>query len=152
MRNHLLCFLPMLLAAAAAHAGDGVTASDAYARATAPGARTGAVYLTLTAADRPDRLLSVTTPVADRAELHEIMQMEGMSHMHPVDALAVAPGKPITLAPGGTHIMLMGLHQGLAEGSAFPLVLHFEQTGDVSLSVAVRAAGAMPAPAHDHHP
>ena len=152
MKRILLSVLPILLAAVTAQAGDGVTVSDAYARATAPGARTGAVYLTLTAPERPDRLLSVTTPVADKAELHEIMQMEGMSHMHPVDALAVAPGKPTSLTPGGTHIMLVGLHQTLAEGGSFPLQLHFEKAGEVVLTVPVRAAGALPAPAHDHHP
>lgn len=150
MKKLLLLTLPLAITAAAALAADGaVEASGAYARATTPGARTGAVYLTMTAQDRPDRLLSVTTPVAEKAELHEIMQREGMSHMHPVDAVAVAPGKPATLAPGGTHIMLMGLRQGLAEGGSFPLTLHFEKAGDVALTVLVRAAGAMPA--HDHH-
>ena len=96
----------------------------------------------------PERLARATAIVAADPGVDAVLLIHCPTAVCPaqsaaravIDALAVAPGKPITLAPGGTHIMLMGLHQGLAEGSAFPLVLHFEQTCDVSLSVEIGRA------------
>jgi len=41
--------------------------------------------------------------------------------MRPVAALPVQPGNPVTLAPGGYHIMLMGLKQQLKQGDSFPV-------------------------------
>ena len=47
------------------------------------------------------------------------------------------------LQPGGYHVMLMGLHAPLIEGSSFPLTLSFDNGKDVTLTVKVRTATAM---------
>ena len=58
--------------------------------------------------------------------------------MRAVPELPVAPGEPVTLAPGGYHIMLVGLKQALKEGDSFPVTLRFEHAGELSTTVAVR--------------
>ncbi|PKP62731.1 MAG: hypothetical protein CVT86_07040, partial [Alphaproteobacteria bacterium HGW-Alphaproteobacteria-8] len=62
----------------------------------------------------------------------------------------LAPGAPAVLAPGGLHVMLMGLTAPLAAGDALPLTLIFEKAGSVTLSAPVIAVGA-PAPMNHEH-
>jgi copper(I)-binding protein len=65
--------------------------------------------------------------------------------MRGVAALPVAPGKSVTLAPGGYHIMLTGLRQELKEGDSFPVTLSFEHSAQVTAAVTVRrTSGGMP--------
>jgi periplasmic copper chaperone A len=126
--------------------GKGVAVENAWARATASAASTGAAYLTIIDHGAPDRLVSASTPIAGSAELHQTTQHGGVMEMRPVDGLAVSAGKPVTLAPGGYHLMLMGLRQPLHAGESFPLTLRFEKSGAVQVSVAVQSAGAMTGP------
>lgn len=122
-----------------------------WSRATAPGAPNGATYFTLnnTGAEA-DRLLSASSPAAAKVELHTHMMDNGVMRMRPVDAIEVTPGSPTTLAPGGLHVMLLGLKQPLVKGKAFPLTLVFEKGGPVTVQVDVQGAGDT-APSHGGH-
>ena len=116
--------------------------SNAWARATPAKAENGAAYVTILS-PTPDRLLSVSSPVAKKTELHT-MEMAGMvMKMRPVAGLDIPAGQSVDLKPGGEHIMLIGLHQPLREGQSFTLTLNFEKAGARSVSVAVEKAGAM---------
>ena len=99
-----------------------------------------------------DRLVSASTPVAKKAELHT-MSMQGMvMKMRPISGLDIPAGQPVSLKPGGEHIMLMGLNQPLREGQSFPLTLDFEKAGPRTVTVTVEKAGAKgPAPAAAQH-
>jgi copper(I)-binding protein len=46
--------------------------------------------------------------------------------METVPALEVLPGASRTLAPGGDHLMLMGLKSHPAENTEIEITLHFE--------------------------
>ncbi len=63
--------------------------------------------------------------------------------MRPVEAIPVAAGGTVTLAPGGLHMMLIGLRQALKPGDSFPLTLRFEKAGPVETTVKVGNAGGM---------
>ena len=52
-------------------------------------------------------------------------------------------GQPVTLKPGGMHIMLMGLKQPLKQGESFPLTLSLQKGGMKEVNVAVEGPGAM---------
>lgn len=123
---------------------DGIRVEDAWSRPARQGG-TGVVYLTITDTGAPDRLTSVAAPVAAKAELHESFTERGVAKMRGVAALPVAPGKSVTLAPGGYHIMLTGLRQELKEGDSFPVTLSFEHSAQVTAAVTVRrTSGGMP--------
>jgi len=110
-----------------------------WSRATAPVVSTGVVYFVLrNPSARHDRLISVSTPVADKAELHTHVQDGDMLRMHKVNAIDLAPGSTTALASGGLHVMLMGLKQPLLKGQAFPLTLVFEHAGSVTVRVDVQ--------------
>jgi copper(I)-binding protein len=120
--------------------------SDAWARATPAKAENGIAFLTIRS-PTSDRLVSVSSPVAKKAELNT-MEMSGMvMKMRPIASLDIPAGQPVTLKPSGEHIMLMGLNGPLREGQSFPLTLTFERAGAREVSVAVEkpgAAGPMP--------
>lgn len=116
-----------------------ITITDAHARIL-PGARAGAVYLSIeNGGAAPDRLLDAATPIAKAAHLHTSLQgADGMMQMQPVEGgIEIAPGASHVLESGADHLMLMGLVTRPAEGESFPLTLTFEGAGEVTVEVTV---------------
>jgi len=132
----------LALVTAPAFAAD-VVLTGAWARASPGNAANGAAYLTVSNRGAAvERLVAAASPVAARVELHEMVMEGGMMRMHGVPAIELAPGQSVTLAPGGLHVMLIGLAQPLAEGSMIALTLTFERAGAMTLEVPVLEAGS----------
>lgn len=115
-----------------------VQVADAWCRPTPKGAKVGGCYLTLTAGS-DDRLVSVSTALAQSAEVHEMKTESGvmsMGHLH--DGLPLPAGVPVELKPGGEHIMLMGLRDPLVDGGVASFTLTFEKAGPISVHAAVK--------------
>ncbi len=127
---------------AAAQAPSGIAVQNAWARATAAPGAAGGVYLTIIDSGPPDRLVGASTPVAESAAVHQTIDDHGIMRMRPTGPIAVAAGKPVTLAPGGMHLMLIGLNHALHPGEHFPLILRFARAGAVQTDVTVQALGA----------
>ncbi len=141
MRNSTLALLLTLLPALAL-ASEPTHIDQPWARATAPGQDTGVVYATLLS-PAGDRLLGVASPACAMAMLHENVVSGRMTAMRPLDAgLALPAGQPVRLAPGGLHIMLMGLKQPLVAGGHVPLALSFAHAGTLTVSVPIEPLGA----------
>jgi periplasmic copper chaperone A len=66
--------------------------------------------------------------------------------MRPLPSLDIPAGKPVTLQPGGLHVMLEGLKVPLRQGQSFPVDLQFEKAGRREVAVVVAASGAMHPP------
>ena len=118
-----------------AQASDTFSFSEMQIRATASGMQSSAVYLEIAnIGPVDDRLIAVTTAIAQRAEIH-LMEMVGsvMRMRVSESGLAIDAGDSVTLAPGGWHIMLMGLTTDLAVGSKHAVTLVFEKAGHVTL-------------------
>lgn len=121
-----------------------------WSRATPPGARTGAGYLTLSnAGSADDKLVSASSPSAEKVEVHEMSITDGVMNMRRVDGLAIPAGGSAALAPGGYHLMLMGIKAPFKEGQMIPVTLTFEKAGSVEVQLQVDKMGAT-GPAHDH--
>jgi len=132
---------------------DKITVHDAWARASAGNASAGAAYLTLIGGTEPDQVVGVTTQVAATAEVHESFTDGGVMKMRAAPALTVPAGKTVSLAPGGYHVMLMGLKQPLIAGQSFPLTVNFAHAAPVTVEVKVLGRGASAAdrdPTHTH--
>ncbi len=123
-----------------------IRAEQAWARATAPQQKVGGAYVTLISPD-DDLLVGVSSPVAGRAEVHE-MRMDGnVMRMREVEGgLALPAGKVVALAPGGYHIMLMDLKQPLVAGQVIPMQLRFRSAPPLDLQVRVAPVGASAPP------
>jgi hypothetical protein len=152
MSIKILAFAAGLVVASAALAQPAqLEVNNAWAGATPGKAENGVAFLTIQS-PTADRLVSASSPVAKKAELHT-MSMQGMvMKMRPITGLDIPAGQPVTLKPGGEHIMLMGLNQPLHEGQSFPLTLDFEKAGPRIVTVTVEKAGARgPGPAAAKH-
>jgi periplasmic copper chaperone A len=118
-----------------------IAIEHAWARATPGKSDIGAAYLTIRS-PTADRLVAASTPVANKVELHT-MSMTGMvMKMRPLAAINIPADEPVTLAPGGMHIMLIGLKSPLKPGQSFPLTLTFARAGSRTVDVAVEPVGA----------
>lgn len=105
-----------------------ITVTDAWARATMPGQPVSGAYMQIQS-DADARLLSVSSPVVPRVEVHE-MKMDGdVMRMREVQAVDLPKGKTVSLAPGGFHLMLMNLKKPIAVGDVIPLTLLVESGG-----------------------
>jgi periplasmic copper chaperone A len=132
----------ILVSSAGAQTTPSISVENAWARPTTASAQAGVIYLTITDHGAPDRLVAASTPVAGKAELHQTTHEGNVMKMRPVAGLAISQSAPVSLAPGGYHIMLTQLHQPLSGGQSFPLSLKFEKAGTVETMVMVKAAGA----------
>ena len=122
-----------------------------WARATAPTAPAGGGFLKVTNTGTvPDRLISARSTAAKQVQIHE-MKMDGnIMRMRELEqGLEIPPGATVTLAPGGLHLMLMGLVAPLEKGARVPVTLVFEKAGSIDVELDVEAMGG-PAPAHGH--
>jgi periplasmic copper chaperone A len=122
-----------------------------WARPTLPGQGAGGAYLGLhNGGATPDRLLSGSTSGAARVEVHE-MRMEGdVMRMREMSALDLPAGKTVKLAPGGYHLMLMGLKAPLKIGDKLPLKLRFEKAGEIEVLLQVETQPTAAGGAHKH--
>lgn len=124
-------------------AGD-LVIRQAWSRATIASVGTGAIYFEVdNNGQSPDRLISVSTPVAEMAHLHMTEMNGNMASMKAMDGLDIPAGGKIILKPQNDHVMLMGLSGPLKQGSTIPLTLEFEKAGKVEVRVPVEAAGAL---------
>ena len=122
-------------------AGGSLTTAGAWVRAAQSGGMTAA-YMTITnGTPSDDTLVSVSTPAAMSASIHETTtDASGMTGMHPVEGIKVPAGGTVTLEPGGYHVMLMGLTSDLAVGQVVKLTLTFRTAGAMDVSAEVRAS------------
>jgi hypothetical protein len=115
-----------------------------WARATPKGAPVGGAYMTITnKGTEADRLISVSSPVASQAEVHQMSMDNGVMSMRPVPGgLEIKPGQTIVLNPDSFHLMLMGLKQPLAQGQHMKATLDFAKAGKLDVEFVVESIGA----------
>lgn len=131
------------LAAAAARAETPpVKADNAWARATPAGAKVGTVYVTLTS-PATDTLLGAASSASRVAEVHETTMDGAVMRMRELaGGLPLPAGQPVTLQPGGMHIMLVDLRAPLKQGDTVQVRLSFAHAASVDVMARVAAIGA----------
>ena len=137
--RQLLALLASGLLSASAFAQ--VTVTEPWIRATVPQQKVTGAFMRLQSAT-PTRLVAVQADVAGRAELHE-MAMDGQTmRMRRLDSVELPAGKPVNLASGGYHIMLMDLKRQVKDGETVALTLTVQDGAgkrqDVKVQVPVK--------------
>ena len=138
----LLPLAAVLLASSCAEPPPSIEVRDAWARATAPGQASGAVYATIVGTGADDRLIRAKTERATAVTLHTSETVDGIARMRMVSELSIPAGEPVALEPGGKHIMLTGLGAPLEAGKELPLELSFAKAGTRKISVKIVAPGS----------
>jgi copper(I)-binding protein len=115
-----------------------------WARATPKGASVGGGYMKITnTGNAVDRLVSGTTDIANRFEMHQMKMDNGVMKMRPVaGGIEIMPGQTVELDPAGFHIMLVGLKKQLNQGDHFKATLTFEKAGKGDVDFTVGGIGA----------
>lgn len=118
---------------------DGIEITDAWARPGREGGNSAIYMKILNGSSKADTLISLSSPAAAMAEVHESYeQEEGMMGMRPVETVVVSPQDVLSLEPGGFHVMLMQLTQTFAEGDSVEFTVEFATAGEKSLTAPVQ--------------
>jgi copper(I)-binding protein len=116
----------------------GIEVSQAWARPAAQGG-TGAIYFLLeNHSASADELTGVSSNIADAVEIHESKMDGDMMRMQQVMSVPIEGKAGVEFAPGGFHVMLIGLTQDLKVGDEFQITLHFANSEDITLPVHVQ--------------
>lgn len=160
----LLCCAALLLAGtlapttwATAHdfkAGS-IEIEHPWSRATPPGAPVAGGYMEIkNVGGEADRLVSVTSDISARAELHELTMTDGMMRMRPMSGpLDIPTGQTVKIGDGN-HIMFVKPMRTLRKGETFNATLTFEKAGAVEIKFLVQGMGSREAeetPDHGTH-
>ena len=122
----------LLLTLVATPAMAQVTVTDAWTRATAPGAKIAAGYMTIKNAGKTaDKLVSASSPAAEKVETHVTVKEGDIFRMREVKGYDIPAGGSFELRPGGAHLMLVNVKAPLKEGDKVPMTLRFERAGEV---------------------
>lgn len=130
-------------ALAASHKAGDLTIESPWARATPKGASVGAGYLAIrNDGATADKLTAITTDFAT-VQVHEMSMANGVMKMREVaGGLEIPAHKSVKLAPGGYHLMFMGLKHPLVKGETVKATLTFEHAGSVAVDFPVMGIGA----------
>ena len=127
-----------------------ITVDHPWARATPGAVKNSAAFMVFDNKGGADRLVSVTGDVAKEIQIHSMVTEAGVMKMREIKALDIPANGRAELKPGGFHVMLIGLKEGLKEGEKFPLKLKFEKAGDLTVVVTAEKPGAHDHAAHKH--
>ena len=159
MLNKLIVLAALLLPACFANAHEykvgALEIAHPWSQELPPNAPTVAAYFVIhNAGNTADRLLSVDSPLSGEAQLHEHVMQNDLMKMQQVPNVDIPAGANVTFAPMAYHVMLVNLKDRglLVDGKRFPLTLHFEKAGDVTVEVAVQKQAPDGMQAHVHNP
>jgi periplasmic copper chaperone A len=139
----LIAFAFLAPAQAASFKAGDLTIDSPWARASPKGAEVGAGYFAIEnhgATD--DRLTNVAADFAT-PQLHEMKMNGGVMEMREiVGGLEIPAHKTVTLAPGGSHLMFVGLKHPLTRGETVKVTLTFAHSGQVTVELPVLGVGS----------
>ena len=121
-----------------AFAADNIQITNAWVRGTVTGQKGTGAYMDIVS-DAPGRVLSAASPVAHHVEIHNMRMENGVMRMSAVKDIALEPGKVFRLAPGGYHVMMMGLKEPLKKGGHVPITLTVEGADKKTRQIEVKA-------------
>ena len=122
-----------------------ITIAHPWARVTPGAVKNSAAFMVFDNKGVADTLLSVTGDIAKDIQIHSMVTEAGVMKMREIKSLDIPANGRAELKPGGYHVMLIGLKDGLKEGEKFPLKLKFEKAGEITVQVTPEKPGS-----HDH--
>jgi copper(I)-binding protein len=146
-----LLAIPQIATSAAAQ----LQAVSPWANPTVAGQQSAAGYLLLrNSGPRPRELSGASSPVAQAVEVHDMAFQRGVARMRKLERVVIPARGELRLAPGGSHLMLIGLRRQLIAGQAVPVTLKFRDGTAMEVVLRVGSpADQQPnrGSLHDHH-
>lgn len=127
---------------AAPEAPEGITVTDGRMNLPAAAGNPGALYFTITNEGTEQQMLrAASVPGAESALFHETAEWNGQVDMQELLQVPVPAGESVVFEPGGKHVMVFGLADGLEAGGEIEVTLSFVRGDKVSFPVRVLAPG-----------
>ncbi len=98
-------------------------------RLPAPGQSTAAAYFDIVNKGGADELLSASSAVSPRVELHTHLHEDGVMKMRRVETVKIQGLQTTSFKPGGLHVMLFGFSTP-PQTTAIPITLTFARSGE----------------------
>lgn len=118
----------------AAAAMGGVEVSGAFIKPPFTGRTTSAAFMTLENKGTNTRLVSASSPISPRVEIHTHLEEDGVMKMRRVEGIDLAKGQAVELKPGGFHLMMFDTV--IPEGDTdAPLTLTYSDGTEVTMIV-----------------
>ena len=132
---------------------------DPWSRPAAANGNGGGFLTIVNRGAAADTLVAVETAAARPTEVHRTSTAGGVMKMERQDAgVAIPAGKQVAFAPGGYHVMFLGLTKATKLGDKIPATLVFKSGAKLKVEFQVAAAApgtasgkAPAADAHHHH-
>lgn len=122
------------------YTSDGVEVIDPVIRLPAVPGRPASGYFIVSAPLDRVALTAVSSPRAERIEMHETTTVSGRSSMRPITRQEVRH-QDILFAPGARHLMIFGLDPALRPGDRAELTFRFQRGEPITVSANVIGAG-----------
>jgi copper(I)-binding protein len=141
MWRKLFCAASLLLAGSAWAGANDVIVDKVWMRESVPGQTSVTVQMNLSVT-KAARLLSVSSPVANSAEIQGVVMRHGKLQTEAVNSMKLNAHSITLFGARGTYLSLVGLKQALNAGDHVPLTLVLEvggKTVTVNTEAEVRA-------------
>lgn len=129
-----------------------ITIFDPHSFETSPRAKSASAYAMIeNSGDQDDVLLGIRAEFA-RGMLHKSeTDAQGVTSMtHQMGGISVPAGSAVMLEPGGFHMMFMGLAEPFQKDTFFPIVMVFENAGEVEVVVKIQSRSAQASKKMNH--
>lgn len=126
-----------------AHAAESARVAEAWIEEGPPDVPVLAGYATIrNPTAQTARLLNVSSPRAERIEIHRSEITENTATMTRVGELPIPPGGEIRFTPAGYHLLIYGVAPPPAAGEKMPLEFEFDGGRKLAVEAIVRRSEA----------
>jgi len=142
MKRFVLLFGALVLILSACGAPGDIEIHEPWVRPTAQGGNAAVYFIIHNHSKNADELIGASSNVSDNVEIHESKMVNDVMTMNMVSSIPLGAGDEVAFAPGGYHIMMVGVNKELKAGDHIGVILHFKSHADIVVNVTVGDAPA----------
>ena len=121
----------------------GIIIQDPWISEAMPGSDITSGYMKIDNRSGTDDVLeTITSEGVETVEIHQMIHENNVMRMDRINGLPIPDGKETALAPGGYHLMLIGLKKNFKEGDSEKLTLKFKNAGTKEIVMPIKKMDA----------
>lgn len=126
-----------------------ISVEDGYVRESIPGTSISSAYMTIKNLSSTDtRLVSASSEVSERIEIHQHTMVDGLMRMRQRDYVDILANNSTVFQPSGFHLMIFNLKQPLKAKEEIIITLHFDNQSSLEVNYTVQG---LKQKKHHHH-
>ena len=126
-----------------------ISVEDGYVSESIPGTSISSAYMTIKNLSSTDtRLVSASSEVSERIEIHQHTMVDGLMRMRQRDYVDILANNSTVFQPSGFHLMIFNLKQPLKAKEEIIITLHFDNQSSLEVNYTVQG---LKQKKHHHH-